>query len=459
MQTTIAAIATPLGTGGLGVVRLSGPRAYEIAARVFVPVSGRDIRCQKGYTALLGRVERTLPDGGREMLDQAVALFFRAPKSYTGEDAVELSCHGGVAVLQETLRALLDAGAELAGPGEFSKRAVLAGKMTLTQAEGVMDLINAQTRQGAAAALSAMDGRLYRHAAAIRADLVDLAAHLAAYVDYPDEDIPQLEEGVLSDRLQQAADQLSALLQSFDTGSMIRNGIDTAIVGKPNVGKSTLMNLLAGYQRSIVTQVPGTTRDVVEDRVQLGEVTLNLADTAGIRETDDLVEQLGVQRSREKLARAQLVLALFDGSVPLDEEDRQLLSQIGDKPCIAVINKQDKAQRLDVEAVRAQIPDLVTMSAREERGVEELERAILRKLRLEKIDLQNGLLINERQRQATGRAAARVVDGLDALWAGMTYDAVAVEIDEAIAALSELTGESAGEQVIDAVFANFCVGK
>ena len=287
----------------------------------------------------------------------------------------------------------------------------------------------------------------------------DLAAHLAAYVDYPDEDIPQLEESVLSDRLQQAADQLSALLQSFDTGSMIRNGIDTAIVGKPNVGKSTLMNLLAGYQRSIVTQVPGTTRDVVEDRVQLGEVTLNLADTAGIRETDDLVEQLGVQRSREKLERAQLVLALFDGSVPLDEEDRQLLSQIGAKPCIAVINKQDKAQRLDVEAVRAQIPDLVTMSAREERGVEELEQAILRKLRLEKIDLQNGLLINERQRQATSRAAARVVDGLDALRAGMTYDAVAVEIDEAIAALSELTGESAGEQVIDAVFANFCVGK
>ena len=198
---------------------------------------------------------------------------------------------------------------------------------------------------------------------------------------------------------------------------------------------------------------------MVEDRVQLGEVTLNLADTAGIRETDDLVEQLGVQRSREKLERAQLVLALFDGSVPLDEEDRQLLSQIGDKPCIAVINKQDKAQRLDVEAVRAQIPDLVTMSAREERGVEELEQAILRKLRLEKIDLQTGLLINERQRQATSRAAARVVDGLDALRAGMTYDAVAVEIDEAITALSELTGESAGEQVIDAVFANFCVGK
>lgn len=454
MDTTIAAIATPLAMGGVGMIRISGPESYEIAGKVFWPVSGKDVRQQKGYTALFGHIH----DRGRTV-DEAVALFFRAPHSYTGEDVVELSCHGGVAVLREVLRCVLDAGAVMAGPGEFSKRAVLGGKMTLTQAEGVMELISAKTRQGAAAALSAMDGRLYRTTSAIKQSLLEVAAQMAAYVDYPDEDIPDLEGQALGKTLALAEDRLAALLDSFDTGKMLRQGIETAIVGRPNVGKSTLMNLLAGCDKSIVTQIPGTTRDVVEEVVELGEVVLRLADTAGLRETDDPVERIGVERSVQKLDRAALILALFDYSTPLAGEDWELLEKIAGRPAVVVVNKTDLPCAIDLDELREKVPQVVLMQASSGQGLEELQQAIYTATALGHLDMDSGVLVGERQRQSAVQALAAVRGARQALQMGMTYDAVAVDIDAAVEALSELTGESASQQVIDTVFANFCVGK
>lgn len=454
MDTTIAAIATPLAMGGVGMIRISGPESYEIAGKVFSPVSGKDVRQQKGYTALFGHIH----DRGRTV-DEAVALFFRAPHSYTGEDVVELSCHGGVTVLREVLRCVLDAGAVMAGPGEFSKRAVLGGKMTLTQAEGVMELISAKTRQGAAAALSAMDGRLYRTTSAIKQSLLEVAAQMAAYVDYPDEDIPDLEGQVLEKTLELAEDRLAALLGSFDTGKMLQQGIETAIVGRPNVGKSTLMNLLAGCDKSIVTQIPGTTRDVVEEVVELGEVVLRLADTAGLRETDDPVERIGVERSVQKLDRAALILALFDYSTPLAGEDWELLEKIAGRPAVVVVNKTDLPCAIDLDELREKVPQVVLMQASSGQGLEELQQAIYTATALGHLDMDSGVLVGERQRQSAVQALAAVRGARQALQMGMTYDAVAVDIDAAVEALSELTGESASQQVIDTVFANFCVGK
>ena len=291
---TIAAISTPLGTGGVGVIRISGPDAIRTAEAVFSPAGGQPLSASHGYTAHYGR----LRDREGEF-DEAVATVFRAPRSYTGEDVVELSCHGGLYLVQRTLRAVLDHGASLAGPGEFTKRAYLNGKLSLAQAESVMDLIGAAGRQSAQAALAGRDGALSHKIDGIAAELVDQAAHLAAWNDYPDEDMESVTPEPLAAALRSSLRECQALLDGYDTGRILREGVDTAIIGRPNVGKSTLMNLLAGTQKSIVTAIPGTTRDVVEETVLAGEIVLRLADTAGIRDTDDPVEQAGVQLARQ----------------------------------------------------------------------------------------------------------------------------------------------------------------
>ena len=317
---TIVAQATPPGAGGIAVVRLSGPGAYSVAARVFFPQDpAKKVENARGYTALFGHFQAK----GRT-LDEGVALFFRAPRSYTGEDVVELSCHGGQVIAQTLIEACIAAGAAPAGPGEYTKRAFLNGRISLTQAEAVMDVISAAGRQGAALAEHALGGALAKQIGGYRETLLALAGHLAAWVDFPEEDVPALEPAALQKALGEVLAGVSALVESYGAGAVLRQGVDTAIVGSPNVGKSTLLNLLAGFDRAIVTPVAGTTRDVVEQAVMLGGVRLNLFDTAGLRETGDLVEAEGIRRSREKLAQAGLVLAVFDGSSPALPADREL---------------------------------------------------------------------------------------------------------------------------------------
>lgn len=453
-MSTIAAISTPQAAGGLGVIRISGEDAIEIASRVFKSKNGLDLRRLQGYRATLGIIETN-----GEATDEVVCLVFRAPKSYTGEDVVEFSCHGGLFVLQKVLRAVLDAGAVPAKAGEFTRRAFLNGKMDLTEAEAVMGIISAQGEQAARAAMSALDGALSKKINEINRKIIKVCASLSAWVDYPDEDIEEISEKEIKVIFSQAKEELSALLDSFDAGQAITEGISTAIVGKPNVGKSTLMNMLTGFNRSIVTSVAGTTRDVVEETVRLGDVVLRLADTAGIRDTDDEVEKIGVDMAKQKLERAGLILAVFDVSRETDDEDRRIIEFCKGKTCIAVLNKCDLPKKMNTDAVYESFDNIITVCAESGKGYDELRTAAEKVLGTDKIDATAALLTTERQRAGAVKAVNCLSEAIEALDSGMTLDAVNVSADCAVEALLELTGEKASDVVVDEVFANFCVGK
>jgi len=455
MNHTIAAISTPAGSAGLGVVRLSGPQALTIAGRVFRPADPKKSpESLSGYTAAYGRVFDK--DGD---IDECVLLCFRAPHSYTGEDVAEFSCHGGRYILQQVLRACLEAGAVPAGPGEFTRRAFLNGKMDLTQAESVMDLIAADGSLAAQTALAARDGAVFRRLTAVKESLLSVAAQFGAYIDYPDEDIPELAPEALSATVNEAAQAIRTLLATFDAGRVLREGVDTAIVGSPNVGKSTLMNCLSGCQRSIVTEIAGTTRDVVEETVRLGEVTLRLADTAGIRDTGDAVESVGVDLAKQRMNQAALILAVFDGSVPLTAEDTALAEALTGRTAIAVVNKADKPLAVDTEWLNRHVRWVVTLSAKEGAGVEALTAAVEEATGVARLDAAQPVLTTERQRLCAATALSCLEEASNALAAGLTLDAVSVSIDGALNAILDLTGQRATEAVVDQVFANFCVGK
>ena len=455
LSATICAIATPPGEGGIAVVRLSGPAAYDIAEKVFVPVNTRKkVQEAKGYTAMFGHFFQE----GRRM-DETVALFFRAPHSYTGEDVVELSVHGGGAMAQCLVEALIAAGAAPAGAGEFTRRAFENGRMSLTQAEAVMDIISASGRQGAALGLAALDGALAKKIAGVQAALTELATHIAAWVDYPEEDVPALQESQLTDTLTSSRTVLDQLIRNYDAGAVLRRGVDAVLLGRPNVGKSTLLNLLAGFERAIVTPVAGTTRDVVEQAVMLGGIRVNLFDTAGLRETEDVVEAEGIRRSYKKLEEAGLVLAVFDGSEPLNADDLQLAARCKGKPALALVNKNDLQQRLDLEQLKPYFRKILCLSANDPAAREALGEAVRELLGVTGFDPGAACLAGERQLSAATRAQSALNEALEAAAGGFGLDAVSVCLDDALDALYALTGERADEAVIDGVFEKFCVGK
>ena len=454
MENTIAAISTPQAAGGIGIVRISGQQAAAIADHVFQAIDGQKLKNSEGYKAHYGHVVQN-----GEMIDEAIALVFRAPKSYTGEDVVELSCHGGLYMVRRVLRAVLENGARLAEAGEFTRRAFENGKMSLTQAEAVMDLIGAQGAQAARAAMSAKEGRIAQKIDALKAEITGYAAHLAAWADYPEEDLIPVDTEQLSDNLGKTISKLKKMIAEGDAGRVIRDGVDTVIVGKPNVGKSTLMNCLAGCERSIVTHIAGTTRDIVEEKVIIGDVILRLADTAGIHATQDPVESIGVERAVSRMDSAGLVLAVFDNSLPLDDDDRQLMQNLQGKPCVAVINKNDMDNQLDIGEVQQSIPKIVDISAKDESGIDRLAEAIADLLGVAELNPADGILSGERQLQCARQCLEMLLEAKNALDIGFTLDAVNVSLDGAVAALLELTGERATDVVTDAVFHQFCVGK
>lgn len=451
---SIAAISTPLGTGGVGIIRISGKNATEISDRIFVSVNGKKLSSSKGYRAYFGRIF-----DGETAVDEVVCLVFRAPHSYTGEDVVEINCHGGVVLLKKILRLVLQNGAQAAAPGEFTKRAFLNGKLDLSEAESVMTLISAQGEQGANAAFNQLEGSLSRKIEKINSSLLSLAAHIAAWVDYPDDEIEELGNNELYSTIYNAHLELCALLSNFDSGMAVTNGVEAAIVGKPNVGKSTLMNLLTGYDRSIVTEIEGTTRDVVEETVNLNGCILRISDTAGMRETGDIVEKLGVERSRKKLERAAIVFAVFDLSKPLSDEDKELIDECKDKNVIPIINKTDLEPRLDVDYIKNKLGSPLFISAKSGDGYNELCDRVADLMGTKNFDTTSAMLVNERQRICCQKASDALKDALEALNLGLTPDAIGVCIDDAIAALLELTGQKASEAVVDEVFKQFCVGK
>ena len=451
-ERTIAAISTPLGEGGIGIVRISGNEATIIADKVFVSATGKKISELSGYSALFGEIRK---DGNR--IDEAVALKFSAPKSYTGEDVVELSVHGGTLMVREVLRTVLEAGAFLAQPGEFTKRAFLNGKMDLIKAESVMSLISASNDSELRIARSVHAGGVEKQLTFVENKLVSAAASIAAYCDYPEEDLGELDQRVFTEELTKVKEALEKMLNEYDAGRVLREGIETVIVGRPNVGKSTLMNLLSGVQRSIVTDVAGTTRDVIEDTVMLRDIPLRLADTAGIRESSDSVEAVGVNLARQRLKDSQLVFAVFDASRPADEDDRKLLFECEGKNCIVILNKCDKGYKFDEDFAKGL--EIVRLSAKLGDGLDALYSAVSRVTKAETLSPDSAVLISERQRDLARRAFLAVSEGLDAMHSGVTPDAVGVLVDEAIAALYELTGKRVTDAVTDEIFRKFCVGK
>lgn len=453
-MSTIAAISTGQAAGGIGVVRISGKNALSVADRIFKTVSGIKLEKLSGYKAAFGKVFFE-----EKCVDEAVALVFKAPKSYTGEDVVEISCHGGLLVTKQVLRAALANGAVPAEAGEFTKRAFLNGKMDLTRAESVMNIISAKSEQAKSAALNTLDGALYKKISEISLSLKKIAAQMAAWVDYPDEEIDDLSDEKLKTTLLTAKAELEKLIKSFDVGQIIIEGVETAIVGKPNVGKSTLMNLLSGCEKSIVTSVAGTTRDIVEETVTLGNNVLRLADTAGLHDTEDTVEKIGVDRTRQKLDRASLVLAVFDSSTEIDDEDMEIIKMCNGKNAVAIINKTDLNTKFNAEKINKSFESVVYLSAKDRNGIQELEKAIEKTLGTADFDTSAATLMNERQLACCKAALQSIDEAISALEIGMTRDALNVNIDVAVESLDTLTGEKATESVVNEIFSQFCVGK
>ncbi|MBQ8296589.1 MAG: tRNA uridine-5-carboxymethylaminomethyl(34) synthesis GTPase MnmE [Ruminococcus sp.] len=453
-MSTIAAISTPNAPGGIAVIRISGDDAINIAERIFKPAGKKRVSEMPGYTCAYGAAYDS-----EERLDDCILTVFRAPHSYTGEDAAEISCHGGLYVTKRILRAALNNGAENAGPGEFTKRAFLNGKLDLTQAEAVMDIISARGQRELKMAENLREGAAFRKAKKISETLLKILGDLAAWADYPEEDIPEVEPETLLTELESAERELASLVANYDRGRIIREGIATVIAGKPNVGKSTLFNCLSGCERSIVTDIAGTTRDVVEESVRLGEITLRLSDTAGIRETSDIIEGMGVDIARKRLDSADLIIAVFDGSCPLTADDFDLINKIKNKKCIAVVNKSDAPQVIDKEFLESEIQQIVYLSAKENTGVELLQAAIETEFELNEINYEDVSAANERQKRCIDSALSCIREAAEALRGGVFLDAVTVLIDEAEQYLLELTGEKTTDAVVDEVFSRFCVGK
>ena len=455
----IAAIATGHSPTAIGIIRVSGEGCFALCDQVFRAANGRPFPEQPSHKMVFGE----MLDAESRVIDRGLAVRFPGPHSYTGEDSVEFHCHGSPVVLRELLDALFAAGARQAKAGEFTQRAFLNGRLDLTQAEAVIDLIDAETAAAARNAAAQLDGGLRRVLEPIQDSLLDITSRFYAVVDYPDEDIEDVKPEQVAEALSSAEKQLSSLLATCQRGKVLKSGVRTAIVGRPNAGKSSLLNALAGYERAIVTDIPGTTRDTVEESVLCGGVLLRLIDTAGIRDTEDVVEQKGVERSRKALESADLVLAVVDSSVPLTDEDLEVLRLAAENPrWIAVFSKCDlwdtKAHSVGIMGSPAPAAS-VTLSSVTGEGLGDLENAVAALFPAGDPKEAGSLLTDQRQEEAARRARDAVRRAKDALENGLTPDAVLTDAEEALDSLGELTGRTAKEEIVSRIFSRFCVGK
>ena len=455
---TISAIATASGESGIGIIRLSGESAIAVADQVFQAQNGKKIADTASHRAVYGCIVQA--DG--RVIDEAICLLMRAPHSYTMEDVVELQCHGGPMPLRETLARTYACGARPAERGEFTKRAFLNGRLDLTQAQAVMDVIQAHTGASLEMASGHLAGQLSSRIRSARHGVLEMIAHLEAAIDFPEDDV---DEVVLEDvfrRVKEIRVQLAALLRSAHTGRILRDGLETAIVGKPNVGKSSLLNALLQEQRAIVTDIPGTTRDSIEEYANIGGVPLRIIDTAGIHATEDAVERIGVEKARGYVNRAALVLALFDGSKPLTAEDDEILQMVENREAMILVNKTDLDMVVDLQALRQRFPhkkvlEISTVSAQ---GLENLEDAIVAMVYGGAVRSEEGSFVsNARQADILQKADGHLEAALRTIDEGMSADFVVIDLRSAWEKLGEITGETVGEDIIDQIFSQFCIGK
>ena len=453
MSHVIAAVSTSLAVSAIGIIRLTGDGCVEVAEKVFSPSSKTSLSNAEDRKLILG----TLQDKSGRVIDQCMAVYSRGPHSYTGEDTVEFHCHGSPAVLTAGLEALYNAGALPAKRGEFTKRAFLNGKLDLTQAEAVIDLIEAETADAAANAAGQVGGVLQKKLSPVYRDLTDLCSHFHAVLDYPDEDIEDFGLSNYESMLKADAKTLSALLQTYGQGRILRQGVSAAIVGKPNVGKSSLLNALAGYERVIVTEIAGTTRDTVEETVMIGTTRVRLIDTAGIRDTDDRIEAMGVERSKQAVENADLVIFVCDGSQPLTPEDHAIIAFCADREnAIALINKTD----LGSAVVPSDLPfmNIIKICANTGEGLDQLAD-VVDYLFAGETPCDGSILTNARQFDAIRRAYEAMLRALNALKQGLTPDAALTDVEEAMEAMGEVTGATVREDITARIFERFCVGK
>ena len=455
MPDTIAAIATIQAPSAIGIVRLTGPDTRRILDGVFAPANGRPMSAQTPRKLVFGRaLDRS---GG--VIDEALAVLFPGPNSYTGEDCAEIHCHGSPVVLDEVLAAAFARGARQARGGEFTQRAFLSGRMDLIQAESVADLIDAESAGAARNAVGQLQGRMSRSVGGIYDALMDVVSRFYAIVDYPDEEIEPLQQAQIEQTLAESAERLDALLATFSRGRLLKSGVPAVILGKPNAGKSSLLNTLLGYDRAIVTDIAGTTRDTVEEKVLVGSVLLRLCDTAGIRDAADTVERLGVERAQQAAQRAELALLVLDGSAPLTREDEEAIAAARRaRRMLVLVNKADLPQVLDTAALRVRFGEVIPLSARSGAGVDALCRAV-EELFAGGETPRGELLTNARQAESAQRALDAVRRAEQALRSGLSPDAVLTDAEEALEALAEFSGKRVRDDLVATIFSRFCVGK
>ena len=448
---TIAAISTPIGHGGIGIVRVSGDDALKIIEKVFVPKNKGKF---KPYTLKFGNI---INEQGN-VLDQVLISYFKAPKTYTGEDICEVNCHGGLIVTKQILDLLLRNGAVMAEPGEFTKRAFLNGKIDLTQAEAVIDLINSKSAKENSASVKQIEGFLGERIKEIKRDIVDLLVDIEANIDYPEYDVEEVRRERIETVLQGSISKIEKLEATFESGKVLREGVNTAIIGKPNVGKSSLLNALLKENRAIVTEIAGTTRDTIEEYVTIKGIPLKLIDTAGIRDTSDVVENIGIEKSKKAIDEAELVLLILDATSDLTAEDRALLELINDKKHIVLINKIDAGSKVS----EADLDDdnIIRISIKNGDGLDLLESKIENMFELCALDSENDVVLtNSRHQALILKAKEGIINALNSAKNGLPLDMLSIDISEAIQKLGEITGETVSEEVISGIFAKFCLGK